>query len=59
MCGSAAHFLLGVAINAGKVDEMERGGKGEIGPELELEEEEEGGGVDLSDYILDNGSSSQ
>ena len=36
---------------------MEGGGEGEIGPELELEEE--GGGVDLSDYILDNGSSSQ
>ena len=44
LCGSAAYFLLGMAINAGKADEMERGGKGEIGPELELEEEE-GGGV--------------
>ena len=46
-----------MAINAGKADEMEGGGKGEIGLELELEEER--GGVDLSDYILDNGSSSQ
>ncbi len=45
-----------MAINAGKADEMEGGGKGEIGLELELDEE--GGGVDLSDYILDNGSSS-
>ena len=34
-----------MAINAGKADEMERGGKGEIGPELELEEQ--GGGVDV------------
>ena len=42
-CGSAAHFLLGAAINAGKADEMEGGGEGEIGPELELEEEGEGG----------------
>jgi hypothetical protein len=25
LCGSAAHFLLGVAINAGKADEMEGG----------------------------------
>ena len=58
LCGSAAHFLLGAAINASKADEMERGGMGEIGPELELEEEG-GGGVDLSDYILDNESSSQ
>jgi len=56
-CGSAAHILLGVAIYAGKADEMEGGGEGERGPELELEEE--GGGVDLSDYILDNGSGSQ
>ncbi len=56
-CGSAAQFLLGAAINAGKADEMEGGGEGEIGLELELEEK--GGGVDLSDYILDNGSSSQ
>jgi len=39
LCGSAAHFLLGAAINAGKADEMEGGGEGEIGPELELEEE--------------------
>ena len=56
-CGSATHFSLGAAINAGKADEMEGGGEGEIGPELELKEE--GGGVDLSDFILDNGSSSQ
>ena len=41
-CGSAAHFLLGAAINDGTADEMEGGGEGEIGPELELEEE--GGG---------------
>ncbi len=41
-CGSAAHILLGVAIYAGKADEMEGGGEGEIGPELKLEEE--GGG---------------
>ena len=38
-CGSTAHFSLGAAINAGKADEMEGGGEGEIGPELELEEE--------------------
>ena len=38
-CISAAHFSLGAAINAGKADEMEGGGKGEIGPELKLEEE--------------------
>jgi len=41
-CVSAAHFLLGTAINAGKADEMEGGSKGEIGPELEFKEE---GGV--------------
>ena len=35
-------YSLGAAINAGKADEMEGEGKGEIGPELELEEE---GGV--------------
>ena len=56
-CGSASPFLSCAAINASKADEMEGGGEGEIGPELELEEE--GGGGDLSDYILDNGSSSQ
>jgi hypothetical protein len=37
-------FLSGAAINASKVNEMEGGGEGEIGPELELEEEG-GGGV--------------
>ena len=42
-CGSAAHFLSGAAINSGKANEMEGGEEGEIGPELELEEE--GGGV--------------
>ena len=41
-CVSAAHFHLAAAINAGKADEMEGGSKGEIGPELEFEEE---GGV--------------
>ncbi len=48
-CGSAAYFLLGVAINANKANEMEQGGEGEIGPELELELEEEGGGSDFFD----------
>jgi hypothetical protein len=43
LCGSADHVLLGAAIIAGKADEMEGGGEGEIGPKLELEEE--GGGV--------------
>jgi hypothetical protein len=41
-CGSAAHFLSGAAINAGKANEIEGGGEGGIGPELELDEEEEG-----------------
>ncbi len=51
-CGSAAHFFSGAAINAGKANEMEGGEEGEIGPELELEEE--GGGGDLFDFMLDN-----
>ena len=48
-CGSAAHFLSGAAINAGKANVMEGGGEGEKDPELELLEE--GGRVDL---MLDN-----
>lgn len=48
LCRSAAHFLLGVAINAGKADVMEGGGEGEKDPELELLEE--GGG----DLMFDN-----
>jgi hypothetical protein len=44
-CGSAANFLLGAAINDGKDDQMEGGLDGEIGPELDLNEE--GVGVDL------------
>ncbi len=51
-CGSAAHFISGEAINAGKAHEREGGGEGEIGPELEVEEE--GGGGDLVDFLLDN-----
>ena len=47
-CGSAAHFLSGAAINAGKADVMEGGGEGEKDPELELLEE--GGG----DFLFDN-----
>ncbi len=42
-CGSAVHFLSGAAINVGKANEIEGGGEGGIGPELELDEE--GGGV--------------
>ena len=48
-CGSAAHFLSGAAINAGKADVMEGGGEGEKDPELELLEEGGGG-----DFMLDN-----
>ena len=51
-CRSAAHFLLGATINSGKANEMEGGGEEEIGPELELEEE--GGGGELFDFMLDN-----
>ena len=55
-CVSAAHFLLGAAINAGKGDQMEGGFvEGEIGPELDLKEE--GVGVDLFEFMLDNNKS--
>jgi hypothetical protein len=47
-CRSAAHFLSGAAINAGKANVMEGGGEGEKDPELELLEE--GGG----DLMFDN-----
>ena len=47
-CGSAAHFLLGAAINAGKANVMEGGGEGDKDPELEWLEK--GGGVD---FMLD------
>jgi hypothetical protein len=43
---------LGVAINAGKDDQMEGELEGEIGPELDLNEE--GVGVDLFEFMLDN-----
>ncbi len=51
-CGSAGYFLSGAEINAGKANELEGEGEGEIGPELELEEEGVGG--DLFDLMLDN-----
>ena len=54
-CGSAADFLLGAAINAGKDDQMEGGLEGEIGPELDLKEE--GVVVDLFEFMLDNNKS--
>jgi hypothetical protein len=54
-CGSAADFLLGVAINAGKDDQIEGGLEGEIGPELDLKEE--GVVVDLFGFMLDNNKS--
>ncbi len=48
MCGSAADFLLGVAINAGKSDEIESSNKEGAG------EEEEG-----ENMLDDNGNTSQ
>ena len=51
-CGSAANFLLGAAINAGKDGQMEGELEGEIGPELDLNEEGMGG--DLFEFMLDN-----
>jgi hypothetical protein len=54
-CGSAADFLLGTAINASKDDQMEGGLEGEIGTELDLKEE--GVGVDLFEFMLDNNKS--
>ena len=47
--------VLGAAINAGKDDQMEGGLEGEIGPELDLKEE--GVGVDLFEFMLDNNKS--
>jgi hypothetical protein len=54
-CRSAADFLFGAAINAGKDDQMEGGLEGEIGPELDLKEE--GVVVDLFEFMLDNNKS--
>jgi hypothetical protein len=54
LCGSAADFLLGAAIT-GKDNQMKGGLEGEIGPELDLKEE--GVGVDLFEFMLDNNKS--